>query len=67
MSAYALLFNTMQCNAIQFYLIKHGKNLQFTDGKYDKLNKYKNTINWFTRRIAVWRSGKLLYIDSYYL
>jgi hypothetical protein len=34
------------CNAMQF---KHGKNLQFTDGKYDKLNKYKNTMNWFTR------------------
>jgi hypothetical protein len=40
--------NAMQCNAMQCK-IKHGKNLQFTDGKHDKLNKYKNAMNWFTR------------------
>jgi hypothetical protein len=41
MQCNAMQCNAMQCNTIQFYLIKHGKNLQFTDGKYDKLNKYK--------------------------
>jgi hypothetical protein len=44
-------YNTIQYNTIQYntILFKHGKNLQFTNGKYDKLNKYKNTMNWFTR------------------
>jgi hypothetical protein len=39
-SAYSIQYNTV--------LFKHGKNLQFTDGKYDKLNKYKNTIYLFS-------------------
>jgi hypothetical protein len=50
-----------------FYLFKHGKNLQFTNGRYryDKLNKYKITMNWFTRLPCAWKSGKLLVTINY--
>jgi hypothetical protein len=68
MQCNAMQCNAMQCNlqfaicnlhamqfAMQCNLIKHGKNLQFTDGKYDKLNKSDKNHHELVHKIAVWK------------